>query len=229
MNRLWLGVVVVSATLAASGCAVTVPGAAVRDPKAGPNVVALTADQLDSVLLPVEQVEKIVGSTSLRVALDADHLSDPPGTTSKSGCIGAIYGGIEEAYQDADATDIRDQVLKEPDDSGEYWVEQTAVLHRTESSARKFVESSAGVWQGCAGALSLDEDGTVIDQRLGEAVVRDGVLRQDFHAADDPSLVCQHALAAAANLTVETFVCSVDTGNKAVEMTKAMLARAAKK
>ena len=123
------GVAVALAALL-SGCVSTVSGTAVRDGHAVPtNVPPLDESALEKVLLPIDEVNEIMGSTQMEVTGELDDMTDSSDKVSDPDCLGAMFGAEEPVYDGSGWTAVRDQVAREPEDDNDHWVEQTAVLY----------------------------------------------------------------------------------------------------
>src|SRR5436305_4972168 len=69
--------VAVAMTVLLSGCTTTVSGNAVRDKDAAPlNVAPLRESQLDDVMLPIGEINSILGSKDIEVVDQTDQMSD---------------------------------------------------------------------------------------------------------------------------------------------------------
>jgi hypothetical protein len=219
------GAVVVAVT----GCTSTVAGVAVRDPGAGPaNVRPLLAAQLDGVLLSIAQLNEVMGATKMEVVLTGQEMSDNSEAVSDPDCLGSIFGAEDTVYQGSAWTAVRDQVAREPRDDNDHWVEQSAVLYPSEQRAADFVENSASAWKDCGGFSVAVNDGTTSSIWLiDEVKTDDDVITQMISQEDSDGWECQHAMSAAANLSVETIACAFGVHDEAVTMVDKMMANAA--
>ncbi|KAA0094650.1 sensor domain-containing protein [Mycolicibacterium sp. P1-18] len=220
----------VATAVAASGCASTVKGVAVRDVDANPtDVRPLREAQLDDVMLSIAQLNGIAGATQMEVVLSGERMSDNSDAVSDPDCLGSIFGAEDLVYQSSEWTAVRDQVAKEPREDNQHWMEQTAVLYPTEREAGAFVEDSTAAWKGCGGFSVAVDDGSTSSIWLIDDVRVDGdVVTQRVAQEDSDGWECQHAMSAVANLSVETIACAFGVNDEAVSMVSAMMANAAR-
>jgi len=117
----------------------TVSGSAVRDAKTVPtDVPRLQESVLDSVLLPIDEINDIMGTTDLEITSDMDEMTDSSDKVSNQDCLGAMFGAEEPVYEGSGWTAVRDVVAREPDEDNDHWIEQTAgvpVAHGPEPTA----------------------------------------------------------------------------------------------
>lgn len=219
------------ASLSVAGCVNAVSGTAVRAKDAIPlEVPPLDASSLDDVMLSIDELNDLVGATGMEITVDMEEMTDHSGDVSDPDCLGAIYGAEEPVYASTGWTEVRDQVAREPDDDNDHWVEQTAVLYPSASRAQKFFDLSKESWADCAGgSLSIDDLGDSYVWTIDELTVDDTMLTQRATQEDAEGWACQHALAAVANLTVETWACGYHITDEAAAIASAMIANAAEK
>jgi hypothetical protein len=221
--------VAVAAAMALTGCVSTVSGIAVRNASTVPsNVPKLDDKTLDSVLLPIDEINDIVGTTDLEVTSDIDDMTDSSDKVSDPDCLGAMFGAEEAVYKGSGWTAVRDIVAREPEEDNDHWIEQTAVIYPDASNARRFLEKSKAIWQKCAdSSLAVDTEDTSSLWEFDEVDVGDGLITQVATQQDADGWGCQHALAAASNLTAETWVCAYNLGDEAATMAIDILNNAA--
>ncbi len=225
-------VVAAAVCLLSAGCTSTVTGSALRDPAVAPtNVPPLNEAALDDVLLSIDHLAGIVGAPELESLTELDQMSDNSGAVSDPDCLGAIFGAEETVYDGSDWTAVRDQVADDPNQDGQHWVEQTAVLYTSEAQARQFFDDAATSWGDCANfSVSVADSETSYIWRVEDLDARDDVIAQVTTQEESNGWQCQHALAVVSNLTAETWACSFDAAdgaNEAVEIAEAMVANAA--
>ena len=108
----------------------TVSGTAVRDSEAVPtDVPRLDESALDKVLLSIDEVNDIMGTTDLEVTSEMDEMTDSSDKVSDQDCLGAMFGAEEPVYKGSGWTAVRDVVAREPDEDNDHWIEQTAVIY----------------------------------------------------------------------------------------------------
>jgi hypothetical protein len=218
--RILLAGVVVASAMALTGCVSTVSGNAVRNASTVPsNVPKLDESALDKVLLGIDEVNAVMGTTDLEVTSDIDEMTDSSDKVSDPDCLGAMFGAEEAVYKGSGWTAVRDIVAREPEDDNDHWIEQTAVIYPEASNARRFFEKSRSSWEKCAGSsLAVDTEDTSSLWEFDEVIAGDGLITQMATQEDADGWGCQHALAAASNLTAETWVCAYNLADEAATM-----------
>jgi hypothetical protein len=221
----------VAAVMALSGCVSTVSGTAVRNANTVPsNVPKLDDSAVKTVLLPIDEVNEIIGTTNLEVTSDIADMTDSSDKVSDPDCLGAMFGAEEAVYKGSGWTAVRDIVAREPEDDNDHWIEQTAVIYPEAGNARRFFEKSQSIWEKCASSsLAVDTEDTSSLWEFDHVVVGDGLITQIAKQEDADGWGCQHALAAASNLTAETWVCAYNLGDEAATMAIDILNNAAGK
>lgn len=218
--RILLAGVVVAAAMALTGCVSTVSGTAVRNANTVPsNVPKLDESAVDKVLLPIDEVNAVMGTTELEVTSDIDDMTDSLDKVSDPDCLGAMFGAEDAVYKGSGWTAVRDVVAREPEDDNDHWIEQTVVIYPEASNAKRFFEKSRSSWEKCAGSsLAVDTEGTSSLWEFDEVIAGDGLITQMATQEDADGWGCQHALAAASNLTAETWACGYVLADEAATM-----------
>lgn len=222
---------VVAACVLLSGCVSTVSGTAVRALNAGPiDVPALTEAKLDHVLLPIGELNAILGATQMKVTSQLKDMTDHSGQVSDPDCLGSIYGAEEPVYAGSGWTAMRDQVAREPNEDNEHWIEQTAVLYPSAEKAQKFFDDSKTSWQKCSGySVSVDDSDATFLWQIDKVNAQDTLITQLTTQEDADGWACQHALSVVSNLTVEAWACGYHIKDEAAAIADEMVANAAKK
>jgi hypothetical protein len=225
-----VGVLVAVAVLV-SGCVSTVSGTAVRNNAAVPtDVPHLDEAALDKVLLSIDEINDIMGTTDLEVTGDLNDMTDSSDKVSDQDCLGAMFGAEEPVYKGSGWTAVRDVVAREPEDDNDHWVEQTVVLYPGPDDAKGFLDKSKSEWQHCAGtSLSVDTQDNSSLWEFGTVTVDDGMITQMANQEDADGWGCQHALAAVSNITAETWACAYGVGDEAATMVVGITDKAAEK
>ncbi|OBA95764.1 hypothetical protein A5662_18545 [Mycobacteriaceae bacterium 1482268.1] len=217
------------AAMALSGCVSTVSGAAVRNARTVPSdVPRLDEAALNRVVLPVDEINDVMGTTGLAVTSDIADMTDSAGKVSDPDCLGAMFGAEEAVYKDSGWTAVRDVVAREPEEDNEHWVEQTVVLYPDSGTADRFLARSQSIWSTCAqSSLAVESEGTSSLWEFGEPSLGDGLIVQMAKQEDADGWECQHALAAASNMTAETWACGYSITDQAATMAIDIVNRAA--
>ncbi len=223
--------VVLAASVLLTGCVNNVSGVAVRAHNAGPaELPSLSESKLDDLLLSVGEINGIMGSQTMKVASELEEMTDHSGEVSDPDCLGAIYGAEEPVYAGSGWTAVRDQVVREPDENNEHWVEQTAVLYPSADKAQAFFDKSSSTWQKCAGnALSVYDAGSAYLWELDDITAEDALITQLTTQEDADGWACQHALSVVSNVTVEAWACGYSIRDEAATIANDMVAKVAKK
>lgn len=205
--------------LLVTGCSNVVKGDAARAATSIPDdVPPLREAQLKSVLLSAEELNALVGSSTMEVVSDVDEFQDNSAYVSDTDCLGSVYGAEKQVYGTGwDA--MRDQVVREPGDDNEYWSEQTVVLYPSSDEAQAFVEDSAAKWADCAGsAVAVDDSDGGYTWEIGDSKPDGDLVTQVVAQEDADGWNCQHTLASVSNVVVETMVCAFGVGDQGAQM-----------
>ncbi|MDT5193802.1 MAG: hypothetical protein QOH20_556 [Mycobacterium sp.] len=223
--------VAVAMAMLLSGCTTTVSGNALRDKDAAPlDVAPLKESQLDDVLLSIDEINSILGSTNIEVVDQTEQMSDNSHAVSDPDCLGVIFGAEEKVYDGSDWTAVRDQVSREPGDDKDHWVQQTVVLYPAAVDAKKFFDDSKSTWEQCGGfSVAVDDSESSYIWEVDDVGAKDDLLTQVTTQQDSGGWECQHALSLVSNVTVETWACAFGIKDQAVEMAQEMIKNAAKK
>jgi hypothetical protein len=221
---------VVAASVLLSGCVSTVSGTALRAPHAAPiDVPSLTAAKLGDVLLSVSELNDIMGSTKMDVTSELQQMTDHSGQVSDPDCLGAIYGAEQPVYAASGWTAMRDQVVREPGEDNEHWVEQTAVLYPSAEKAQKFFDDSKSSWEKCSGySVSVDDADATYLWQIDNLASEDTLITQMTAQQDANGWACQHALSVVSNVTVEAWGCGYGIKGEAATIANEMVSNAAK-
>ena len=214
-----------------SGCVSTVSGTALRAQSAAPiDVPPLTDAKLDDVLLSAGELNDIMGSTQMQVTSELQQMTDHSGEVSDPDCLGAIYGAEDPVYAGSGWTAMRDQVVREPSESNEHWVEQTAVLYPTAEKAQAFFEDSKSTWKDCSGySVSVDSADATYLWQIDSVITEDTLITQMTAQEEADGWACQHALSVVSNLTVEAWACGYSITDEGATIANDMISNAAKK
>nr|WP_253946866.1 sensor domain-containing protein [Mycolicibacterium rhodesiae] len=224
----------VSAVMAASvlltGCVSTVSGTATRAHNAGPgNVAPLDESRLDDVVLSINEINAIMGSSSMEVTSELEEMTDHSGDVSDAECLGAIYGAEEPVYAGSGWTAVLDQISREEGNDNEHWVEQTVVLYPSADKARAFFEKSKAMWEECSNyTVTVSDGGDSYDWDIEGLETKDNVITQITTQKEAAGWACQHALSPVSNITVEVWACSYSPTDEAATIANDMVANAAK-
>jgi PknH-like extracellular domain len=223
--------VAVAVAMLLSGCVSTVAGIAVRDGRAVPtDVPELGESALETVLLSIDEVNEIMGSTQMEVTGELDEMTDSSDKVSDPDCLGAMFGAEERVYDGSGWTAVRDLVAREPDDDNDHWVEQTAVLYPEARNAKRLFEKSKSIWDQCAGSsIAVDTEDTSSLWEFGDVTADDGLITQVARQEDADGWGCQHAMAVVSNMTAETWACAYSLADEAAAMAVDIVSNAAEK
>jgi hypothetical protein len=209
----------------------TVSGTALRAQHAAPiDVPSLTEAKLDDLLLSVGELNGIMGSAKMKVTSELQEMTDHSEEVSDPDCLGAIYGAEAPVYDGSGWTAMRDQVVREPGEDNDHWVEQTAVLFPSAEKAQKFFDDSKSSWKKCSGSsVSVDNGGATYLWQIDNLTSEDTLITQMTAQEDANGWACQHALSVVSNVTVEAWGCGYSVKDEAATIANEMVANAAKK
>lgn len=202
----------------------TPPTTNVPTSSAAPTV---TVAQLDSILVPVEQVNTLVGTTGIVVDHNKTQMTDAGqgNTLSDDTCLGALIGFQAPTYQNSGYTGVLAQLLQKPHSTPAYVVTQGVVVFPSAAHAQAFVSAQAPQWRTCAGKSVTQVNGkTTFEWTFGPISGNPPNIALQHTLANDP-LVCQHVLSAVSNVVLDVNVCAPGTINQARLIANMMASR----
>ncbi len=224
--------VAVAIGLALSGCAQTVGGSAVKGPgPSGSNKPPLAESALDDILLSVDDVSSIVGGTGLQVSNSSEDLADNSEDIDKPECLGAFYAAEQQVYEGSGWKAVRDEIIREPGDQKQHWVEQTLVLFANADKALNFFEKSRDSWKKCQqNPVTIQgSDYTSYDWDFGRLQEpSETMLSIDADQKNSNGWMCQHAMSVVSNLIVEGFSCGTGVGDQGRQLVEQIVKNATK-
>jgi len=215
-----------------SGCSSTIAGTAVRAEGAAPvEHSVLKESDLQRVLVKASVINGIMNAQGMRVVASSENLSDNSDVVSDRDCLGAIYGAEQLIYGGSGWTAVRDEVVQEPNDDNQHWVEQIAVLYPNATKAQKFVEESKSAWQQCAGrSVDIDNGDVHSTWDLGDFRAEERksglMLTQITSQRRAGGWGCQHALTSSSNVVIEAWACTNGIQEEADAIAQQMQANA---
>jgi hypothetical protein len=187
----------------------------------------LTEAALDGVLLSIGDLNRIMGSTGMKVTSDVDEMADHSSDMVYKDCLGAIYGAEKPVYAGSGWTAVRDQVAREPGENNAHRVEQTAVLYPSAEQAQSFFHDSQSQWERCArNLLTVNSGESEAFWRLDDVTRENNLITQHSTQTTVDEWACQHALSVVSNLTVEVFACGYSIREEAATVANKMIANA---
>jgi len=180
--------------------------------------------QLDSLLVPVDLINTIVGTTGIIVDHNRTEMTDPgPGNTvSDDKCLGALIGFQTRTYKSSGYTGMLAQLLKKPQNNPGYVVVQGAVIFASANQAQGFVTAQLAQWRTCAGTtVTQVNDGTTSVWIFREISGNPPNIALQHILANSP-VVCQHVLSAVSNVVLDVNVCAPGTINQARQIANEM-------
>jgi hypothetical protein len=207
--------------VALSGCTSVVAGTATPADAGGPD--GPTPGDLAATLLSAEEINSIMGADDLEVVESSEKLVDHSADISDPACLGALYNAEEVIYDGSKWTELVDEILTQPVDDPEHWIEQTAVRFLSADDAAAFYEDSKAQWQECISQQVSVYDGEYeYTWEFDGLTVADTTISQSALQLDSGGWTCQHAMSAAADVVVEASACSTTPGEEAVTMVEAL-------
>jgi PknH-like extracellular domain len=216
-----LAIPVVAVVLAVSGCTNVVAGNANPADAGGPD--GPISGDLAATLLSVEEINSIMGADDIEVVESTEDLVDHSADISDPACLGALYNAEEFIYDGSGWTDLVDEILTQPVDDPDFWVEQTAVRFSSEEEAATFYETSKSQWQECVSQQVSVYDGDYeFTWEFDGLTVSDTTISQNALQLDSDGWTCQHALTAVSAVVVEASACGMSISDEAVAMADAL-------
>ncbi|OBG67462.1 MULTISPECIES: serine/threonine-protein kinase PknH/PknJ [unclassified Mycobacterium] len=180
--------------------------------------------QLDSLLLPVDQINTLVGTTGIIVDHNVTEMTDPgPGNTlSDDKCLGALIGFQTRTYKSSGYTAMLAQLMKKPLSNPAYVVVQGAVIFASADQARGFVNDQWNQWRDCGGkTVTQPSDKAPFEWTFGQISGNPPNIALQHTLANSP-VVCQHVLEAVSNVVLDVNVCAPGTINQARQIANQM-------
>ena len=178
----------------------------------------VTTEELPGVLLPVEQINAVMG-TDMTGREPVDRTEEKPGDFKPPVCIGAFYNNNIAVYKDTGYSDTRTQALRHPPAAppgapradADAVVYQTAILFPDPQRARKVVRDSAQDWKTCSSEQPVkitEADQTSSIWKFAPMIDKDSVIVQTATMQEpQKDYICQHVLRDKSNLVIEVHVC----------------------
>jgi serine/threonine kinase PknH len=224
--------IIAGAVLAALAAAITAAIVFIPSQKKPPPPPKITAQQLNSILLPATRINTIMGASQMVAGDVLQKMADLSGSVVPSNCVGTLYTGENATYGGSDWSGISDQTLQQKSAGpasgiGHFYVDQTAVIFSSADKAKAFFTTSANNWKSCASQSVTVTDGN--DQTrwdLRDVTQSDTKIVQSRTQGDNDSWGCEHALSTVSNLVVEAVACSFQINDQAGQITDEMIANA---
>ena len=221
--------IAVAVGVALAGCTQNVSGSAVKGTAPAGADKPLQESSLDDILLSVDDVSDIVGGTGLEVGNSTQDLVDNSQDIDKPECLGAFYAAEQQVYEGSGWKAVRDQIIREPGDSKEHWVEQTLVLFANADKALNFFDKSRDSWKKCqqTSVTIQGSNSTSYDWDFGRVQnPSEAMISIDADQKDSNGWVCQHAMSVVSNLIVEAFACGNGVGDQGRQLVEKIVSNA---
>lgn len=183
--------------------------------------------QLDSLLLPVDQVNILIGTTGIVVDHSVTEMTDPgpDNTLSDEKCLGALMGFQTRTYKSSGYTATLAQLMKKPQSKPAYVVVQGAVIFATADQARKFVTDQWPQWRDCGGkTVTQPADKAPLEWTFGQISGNPPNIALQHTLANSP-VVCQHVLSAVSNVVLDVNACAPGIINQGRQIANQMAAK----
>jgi serine/threonine kinase PknH len=223
--------IIAGGALVALAAAVVVAMVVIPSQTKRPPPPKITAQQLNSVLLPATKINTIMGASHMEAGDVMQKMADESASVVPANCIGTLYTGENATYGGSDWSGVSDQTLQQesagPDsDVGHFYVDQTAVIFSSLDKAKAFFNTSANNWKSCARqsvTVTNGNDQTRWDVK--DVTQTDAKIAQS-RTQGDHGWSCQHALSTVSNLVVEAVACSLQINDQAGQIADEMIANA---
>jgi hypothetical protein len=206
MNRYVIGVVVLCLALAAcTQKTVTSTGSTAAAPTAIPESV------IDNLLLTPNDLNKIMGTTTLVGKPPSDAMDDHRNLLPNLNCLG-VWQIVESAIYGKTYAAVRKQTLRTPDtDQWDALVAQSVVYYTKADDARTFFDASAERWSKCTNHhVNITLNGQKLPKwSTGDLGRTDAELDMPIlRGTGDQIRACQHELRLLANIVIDVEACS---------------------
>jgi hypothetical protein len=187
--------------------------------------------RLDSTLLTPDQVNTIMGVTTMQAASSPTHnVFDTPfgANLADQDCRGALLPIQTPVYQTSGYSGVSVQVVEDSTQSPDHVVVQSAVGFPSIKLAQDFMNTSATKWQACAGKVVADNPNgqSKSGWAFGILTGTDPKLSQLETQEAQSGWQCQRALDRAANLIVDVSACGYHVSDQADRIAAKMIGNA---
>lgn len=219
----FVAMVLSAVVLVAAGCETTTAGTA-KPVKRGPLTPSTSAGPgpngpLKQYLLSADDVNEIMGATDIEVVNSSDELSDNSSDISDVSCLGTLYNAEEEVYKGSGWTDVADEILTEPEDDSDHWVEQTIVRFPSEDKALAFYNRTVEDWTNCIGKeVSIDDGEYEYGWRFEGINIVGKSITQTARQTDSDGWACDHTLTAKGVHIVEASACGNSLSTESADL-----------
>ncbi|BBZ32825.1 sensor domain-containing protein [Mycolicibacterium confluentis] len=176
------------------------------------------AGSIEDMLLPEDEVNDLIGTSGMEIVETVEELTDNSMYASELECLGSLYHSEETVYDGSDVKGVADQIITEPDDVGDYWVEQTVVRLSSAGAVDDFVNQTKLDWSNCIGKdIVIDDDEGAATWRF-EGVTIDGAsIAQTARNVGGDDWQCRHVMRSVADVVIEASVCGETVQEGAAE------------
>lgn len=196
--------------------------------------VALThpaPNPLEAMLLSDAEINTVMGASDMKTVESGDQAMKQSSTINVSAqdCMGTLYPGLTNTYQDSGELGLAWKTLQKPgglpragESKNEFVDQDIAVFPLNTDQPFTVVANEAGRWKACTGKTATV---TYIDHRKytwtinspsGEAPK----ILQTYTQVGDPGYTCQRALSTVSNYVVDVKACGyniTDQANRIVD------------
>lgn len=185
------------------------------------------AAALPAVLVPLEELRTLLGDPGLTALGTSEAPEMPEGAVFDDvSCIASFVSGTPIAYDQSEQRQFLGADAVNTTNGNQ--VDQVAVRFDDDATARRALDRYAGLWRDCAGksAKWTYTSGRVVTITYGAPVdVGGGIFELTNTVAESPVLQLRRVIAVKANVLVDNGITSVHIGDRAVDVTRAMLDR----
>jgi hypothetical protein len=184
-------------------------------PPSPPPTIAVSA--LPGLLLTVDQVNAAMGASGMTVQGGKTYTQMSTGEGTPAECQGLAVPALTPAYEGSGWMAYQGQVLLEPGDHHDHYVDQDVVAFPTADQATAFYKQSVGRWQGCSNRSYTyhSTDPKLSDQTWDVGPLNDsgGMLTSTKAQVGSNGWRCQHALTVANNVAIDVVACAYSEAN----------------
>ncbi|MGH3971205.1 MAG: sensor domain-containing protein [Mycobacterium sp.] len=199
-------------------------------------------DPLSSMLLSAADVNAIMGTSDMTPVE-----GDTKGPKQSSGainvappeCMGALYPGVDRAYQDSGQEHLTWTLLEKQGGAkragathNHHFVDQDiAAFPPGQNRALAFAQQSAHQWKDCTGktvtATYTDGDHHTYTWLIGNLTSETPTISQSYTQKDGNGYACQRVLSAVSNFVIDVKACGDHVGDAASQIADTIASRVA--
>jgi hypothetical protein len=211
-----------------SSTVATSPPAATSSVSPVPEQPFVTANQLPTLLLSMEEVKHAVNAPNLAKVEDAAGLIGTQGLTiTPPECLSALFASTTEAYQRSLVRGVFSRAITGDGQDGMTVLNETMSTFENRSAPTSLVSQLIGDWRGCAGkSVTMTGQGNTVTLDVGQPVATGTAMTlQNSLRGSLPGFTSDRVIAAKANVVIDLDAQGFDMGDALKTLADQILAK----